>query len=351
MATKNLGQVSAIVISSSQPSNSYVLWFDLSSNSLKYFNFATSAWDSLSGASNIGQIKLNSSDSIGYLVDKLDSTLRVSGGQLGVVVPVSTAEKAKWNGNTTTYFVTTHAGLASLSPSTGDRAIVADDGAGIRAGYYWSGAAWLKDFDPQWENINLHWSNIVDVPDGTTSTKGVLQLATDSEVSAGTVSTKPMTPSQKSLIVASAAAAILPSANSYADSVASSAQSAAISAASADATTKANAAKTYALDTVAGGLITKSFNIGTLNMRTTAITFSAASLGLSDITKIRTWKILINSDPDAGAVFVRSLESDGAIYLVPSSNSLDTTIGTSFDTIDFDGTSINRGILTISYLP
>lgn len=195
MATKNLGQVAAIVISATAPSNNYLIWFDLSSNSLKYYNFETSTWDSLSGASSIGQVKLTPSDSLGYLINKLDSTLTVSGGQLKVAIPVTLAEKAKWNGATTTYFVTNLSGLTILTPNAGDKAIVADDGDGKRAGYYWSGTDWIKDFDPDWENINLHWSNIVDIPSATTVTQGVIALANTSEILTGINATKAVTPS------------------------------------------------------------------------------------------------------------------------------------------------------------
>lgn len=169
MGAKNLGQVSALVISTIQPVNRYVIWFDLSNNNLKYYNFSTLVWESFLTTASIGQIKLDALDSLGYLIDKIDSSLTISGGQLKVAVPVTSAEKAKWNGQTTTYFVPNISGLSSLSPNTGDRAVVADDGDGKRAGYYWSGTQWLKDFDPDWENINLLWANISDAAQGVIS--------------------------------------------------------------------------------------------------------------------------------------------------------------------------------------
>jgi hypothetical protein len=52
---------------------------------------------------------------------------------------------------------------------SGDRVVVLDDGDGKKAGYIWDGAAFFKDFDVDWENINLQWGNIVDAPTSTVS--------------------------------------------------------------------------------------------------------------------------------------------------------------------------------------
>jgi hypothetical protein len=52
---------------------------------------------------------------------------------------------------------------------SGDRVIVLDDGDGKKAGYIFDGTTFFKDFDVDWENINLQWSNIVDAPTSTTA--------------------------------------------------------------------------------------------------------------------------------------------------------------------------------------
>ena len=81
------------------------------------------------------------------------------------VVHITAAERAAWNNKTNTYFVaniTERNALAGLK--SGDRVVVWDDGDGKRAVYFYSGSTWYKDDDPDWENVNVAWSALLNIP-------------------------------------------------------------------------------------------------------------------------------------------------------------------------------------------
>lgn len=82
MGLKNLGTVAGIFFGTTSPDNQKILWYDENTNVLKYYNIQSSSWDPFSASA--GQIKLNVSDSLGYLQDKLHSSLVVSSGQLRI---------------------------------------------------------------------------------------------------------------------------------------------------------------------------------------------------------------------------------------------------------------------------
>jgi len=160
--TRNLGQVAGIIISSSEPENNQVLWYDTVNDLIKAYNAGSSSWDPI-GSEGTGLVRLTVGDSLDYLSTKLDESLEVIADELKVTVPVTSVEKTKWDGQTTTYLVDNTTARDALSEmQAGDRCIVTNDGDGERAGYYWTGSQWKKDFDPDWENTNLLWANVVD---------------------------------------------------------------------------------------------------------------------------------------------------------------------------------------------
>jgi hypothetical protein len=78
---------------------------------------------------------------------------------------VTDAQISKWDGNKTTYVVASQTAMNALTNVlTGEQAIVLDDGDGKRAGYWYNGSSWEKDFDPDWANIVPDWSTITNIP-------------------------------------------------------------------------------------------------------------------------------------------------------------------------------------------
>jgi hypothetical protein len=153
MSAKNLGQVAALVVSATAPSNQYVLWFNLTSNLLMSYNFVSENWESIGDASSLGQVKLSSSDTLNYLVNKIDTTLQVSGGKLGVSVPVTTNQISRWGSLEKVVFLATTAALSSYSGMiTGDLAIISNDGSGNIVGYLYNGTTWVV----QWTTASIN---------------------------------------------------------------------------------------------------------------------------------------------------------------------------------------------------
>ena len=78
---------------------------------------------------------------------------------------VTDAEKAKWNNNTLLFVVlNSTAKDAIVGMNEGSRCIVKDDGDGKFAGYWWDGSSWIKDSDPDWANVSVDWSAILNKP-------------------------------------------------------------------------------------------------------------------------------------------------------------------------------------------
>lgn len=88
---KNLGQVSALVYSSTEPSVNYVLWYDLNTNTIKYYDLNLNEWTlftpPISGAKNL------ESDGEGLVFKELEGTVlafrRIKAGK---GIKVSTGE-------------------------------------------------------------------------------------------------------------------------------------------------------------------------------------------------------------------------------------------------------------------
>lgn len=78
---------------------------------------------------------------------------------------ITSAERAAWNNKTNTYFVANISERNALTGlKSGDRVVVWDDGDGKRAVYFYSGSTWYKDDDPDWENVNVAWSALLNIP-------------------------------------------------------------------------------------------------------------------------------------------------------------------------------------------
>lgn len=75
---------------------------------------------------------------------------------------VTQAEKNKWNGQSTTYIVSSVEELNTIQANIGDMGIILLGGKAT--GYLKQETQWSKLTDPAWENINISWSNIINAP-------------------------------------------------------------------------------------------------------------------------------------------------------------------------------------------
>lgn len=104
-----------------------------------------------------------------------------------------------------------------------------------------------------------------------------------------------------------------------------------------------------------GGLLTKVIDIGDWNMDANSATFVAH--GLSNFLKIRTVSVMIRRDDDSFFYdlqvvnVLNGLTSGSVLSIGPTDIILQRTDTGSFDQIDFNATSFNRGWVTIQYLP
>lgn len=211
----------------------------------------------------------------------------------------------------------------------------------------------------------------------STSTIGVVRLATKSETTALSSSSIAITPNGLSECLASTSQLGIISTSTNAQTQAGTSSSVAVTPASLEsrqATTtmsgiQANAtdveAKALAstsktitpstLSSVTGGLLNKVIEIGDWDMDTT--TTVKIAHGLSNYKKFRgTVDVVIRDDSDTYYWRLDSMQaSSGSCIGIDSSDStkirLDRVNGGIFDTVDFNSTSYNRGWVTIAYIP
>lgn len=70
---KNLGQVAAVVFTTTAPTNTKILWYDEGEKTLKFYNNISLAWEPIAaGALSAGKVRVNSSDILDYLESKMN---------------------------------------------------------------------------------------------------------------------------------------------------------------------------------------------------------------------------------------------------------------------------------------
>lgn len=92
MALKNLGTVAAIYYGVTAPDNERILWYDQNTDVIRFYNVVSASWDAFTLSD--GQIRLNITDPLDYLENKLHSSLEIVSGDL----QIETSLLAKING-------------------------------------------------------------------------------------------------------------------------------------------------------------------------------------------------------------------------------------------------------------
>ncbi|EDS77109.1 carbohydrate binding domain protein [Clostridium botulinum C str. Eklund] len=131
----------------------------------------------------------NNNDAIDktYSVNKINLLLdnKINMSALGIahgIVPLDENTKIPMkylptskNGNST-YVVRTSVDKDNIKAmQVGDRVIVLNDEHNNRVGYIFDGVEWLKDTDTDWENINIHWDNIINKPNIPSKTSDLIK--------------------------------------------------------------------------------------------------------------------------------------------------------------------------------
>lgn len=160
--TKVLGQVAAIIRSTTAPQNTNLIWVDTTTTPAIHKIYDGSDWIAVAGDA-LGLIRMAPSDTPDYFINKIDeNTLEVKNNKLYVK---GTSGGGSSGSGIVVYFVDNYGAIGNISdPKVGDEAFIPNPSDASKVmGFKFNGNNWFLFSDSTWENPSaISWNSITD---------------------------------------------------------------------------------------------------------------------------------------------------------------------------------------------